>query len=322
MLYEIFIGALSIIGLLAGAEIVIHEARKIAHELKISDFFIGLTIFSIGTSLPEIATHVVASIDILRGVGSAETLSGLAVGTNIGSNIIQITFITGVVALFGVLKARKKFLMVDYMVMLLSILALFIFSLDGNISRLEGFVLFFSYIAYLIYLTKAENLGKKFFYNISDKRDRFNLYTEIFVMLGGLIVLILSADRIADLVQIFSDKYKISGSLIGTLIVGVSTALPEFTTAIFALRKKSSGMSLGTLIGSNITNPLMALGLGAMISNYSVAKEIIFYDIPFWFAVSLALFFLIRKTRVLNKKVALFLILFYIMFAIARIYLF
>lgn len=321
MIYEIFIGLISVLGLLIGAELVIHNARIIAHKLRISDFFIGLTIFSIGTSLPEIATHIIASIDILRGV-DFQTMSGLAVGTNVGSNIIQITMIIGIVAFFGVLKARRKFLRVDYVIMLGSILILFLFSLNGIISRLEGAILFFLYVAYLIYLIIDEKIPKKLIASHLKEKDKFHLYISLVIIIAGLVILLLSADKIAELTVFFSAKYLISGSLLGTLIVGVSTALPEFTTAIFALRKKSSGMSLGTLVGSNITNPLMALGIGAMISTYSIDKSILWYDIPFWFLVSLVLLVIMWRTKTLTKKGGIFLILAYILFVIVRIYLF
>lgn len=320
MIYEIFIGIISILGLLIGAELVIHNARIIARKLNISDFFIGLTIFSIGTSLPEIATHVIASIDILRGV-DFHTMSGLAVGTNVGSNIIQISLITGIVAFFGVLKAKKKFLKVDYNVMLASIVILFLFSLNGIISRVEGFILLFLYAAYLVYLFKNEKIAKKILKK-NENIDKSKIYLSLLVMLAGLVILLLSADKIAGLAELFSVKYLVSGSLLGVLIVGISTALPEFATAVFALRRKNAGMSLGTLVGSNITNPLMALGIGAIISTYAVDSTILWYDIPFWFIISVIPIALMWRKKMLTKKAGIFLMLAYVAFVAFRIWLF
>jgi len=230
--------------------------------------------------------------------------------------------IIGIVAFFGVLKAQKNFLRVDYMVMLGSILIVFLFSLNGIISRIEGFILFFLYIGYLIYLIKREKIPKKLLEESKSKKSRFNFYLHIIIMIAGLIILLLSADKIAELAVFFSAKYLISGSLLGVLIVGISTALPEFTTAIFALRKKVVGMSLGTLVGSNITNPLLALGIGASISSYSVDKSILFFDLPFWFFISLILLLLMWKTRTLTKKTGVFLILAYVAFVAFRLWLF
>ena len=92
MLIELIIGILSLVGILLGAELVVRSSQHIARRLKISEFYIGLTVLSIGTSLPEIFTHILGSINILNNPAQTQVLSNIVVGTNIGSNIIQITF--------------------------------------------------------------------------------------------------------------------------------------------------------------------------------------------------------------------------------------
>lgn len=321
MVYEIVIGLLAIVGLLAGAEIVIDRAMRIAKRLNISGFFIGLTVFSIGTSLPEIAIHIISSVNILRGVGDIDVLSGLVIGTNIGSNIAQITFITGVVTLFGVLKATKKFLKVDYMIMIGAIVVTFLVMLNGVISRLEGAVLFLMYAGYLYYISRSDQVMMKVTKGLADK-DRMKTVNNMLVLVGGLIVLLLSADRVAKLAELFSERYGISGSLLGTTLVGLTTSLPELMTAITALKRKNMGMSFGTLVGSNITNPLMGIGIGAMISTYTSDPAIVWYDLPFYFAISVVLLLIAFKKLTLNRFVGLFLIISYFAYLLGRIELF
>src|SRR3989338_7385888 len=128
-----------------GAALVITSSQRIAKSLNISEAFIGLTILSIGTSFPEIMTHIVSSIDILKGIEA----SGIAVGTNVGSNLFQITFVVGLVGLLLTIKSNRTMIHRDYLIMLGSILLLWLFSLNGRIGRLEGVILALLYVAYL-----------------------------------------------------------------------------------------------------------------------------------------------------------------------------
>ena len=99
MLQYLVLGFVGLAGLLSGAKITVDGSKSVAKKLGISEFFIGLTILSIGTSLPEIFTHVIGALKILKDPTNILMLSGITVGTNIGSNIIQITLITGIAGL-------------------------------------------------------------------------------------------------------------------------------------------------------------------------------------------------------------------------------
>ena len=124
MINELLLLILGIAVLWGSAELLVRAAQVIAAKLKISETFLGLTILSIGTTLPELGTHIASSIAILNGTD----LSGIALGTNIGSNIFQITVILGIVALFMTVHAHKRFLDRDYIVMLVAIALLFVFA--------------------------------------------------------------------------------------------------------------------------------------------------------------------------------------------------
>jgi len=270
--------------------IIVEYARKIARAFNVSDAFIGLTVLSIGTSLPEIFTHIISSINILNGIES----SGVAVGTNIGSNIIQITLILGVIALLTKVKTDKKILKMDYPIMLGSILLVFIFSLNGFIGHIEGFFLVSAYIIFLVWLSHKEKLIDK----NPQKLELFHFLS----LIVGFALLITSTKSVVNSALSLSHIWGVSESLIGVLIIGAATALPELTTALIALFRGSTSMSLGTLIGSNITNPLFALGIGAIISGYTIDASILWYDLPFWFFISLLAMLFFKRKMLLEKK--------------------
>ena len=267
---------LSLFAIWLGANFVVGSAVKISKSLNISEAFIGLTVLSVGTSLPEIFTHIFSSIDILKGIEA----SGVAVGTNIGSNIIQITFIMGLLGFLAVIKADRKILKRDYLIMLGAIILLFMLSLDGRVGKIEGGVLVSLYILYIWMLARKEKM-------VEVTEYQANYWKEGAIMIFGFIALGVAANSVVNNAINISAAWGISASFIGVLIIGVSTALPEMTTALIAILKGSPGISLGTLVGSNITNPLFALGLGAVISGYTIENAILLYDIPCWFFASI-----------------------------------
>ncbi|MBU0536208.1 MAG: calcium/sodium antiporter [Nanoarchaeota archaeon] len=296
-----FLIVLGLFGLWLGADLVINSSQRIAKSLNISEASIGLTILSIGTSLPEITTHIVSSIDILNGVEA----SGIAVGTNVGSNLFQITMVMGIVGLFVTIKSNDIIIKRDYLLMLGAILLLWLFSLGGFISRLEGIILAGIYLMYLIYLSKKEK--------VRDKNPYQTKYIKDFILIAaGIALLLFSADFVVDKAIILSENWGIAESFVGTLIIGLGTALPELTTAIIGLMKGANDLSLGTLVGSNITNPMLALGIGAAISGYTVDKYLLWFDIPVWFLFSLIILMFFYRSHKLNRSEAVLCILMFL----------
>jgi cation:H+ antiporter len=307
-----------LVGIWFGAHIVVDHALVIAKQLKISKLFIGLTILSIGTSLPEIFTHINASLKELSGMAA----SNIAIGTNIGSNIVQITLIIGILGLITKIKSSKSIQQRDGLVMLGSIVLLFLLGLDGVISQLDGALLFFLYLGYLLHLyTREEELSEIIAHKSKWTKKKFKNFTSHVVMiLVGLGILQFAANTIVDITLNFSNTLGIEQSFFGLLIIGFATALPEFTTAVMGLLRKSSALSLGVLIGSNITNPMMALGIGAMITDNPISKGLITFDIPFWFVVSAGLLLIFQKNKKLTKLGAALMIGSYIVYALYKTY--
>ena len=249
---------------------------------------------------------------ILRGAD----LSGIALGTNIGSNIFQITVILGIVALYMTVYSDKKFLDNDYLIMLASIALLFVFATNGKINRYEGF---FLVACYIVYLWRRGNL-EHFVQKIEHNKHKKWLFIHALVIPVGIALLYFSANVVVENAHKLAVMWGVSDSLIGVLIIGFGTALPELAAAIIALRRKSTGMSIGVLVGSNITNPLFGVGIGALISTYTVSDKILHFDLPVWFFVSVvALLFFWRKLKIERREAAL-LILMYLIYAWVRIF--
>tara|TARA_Y100000310_G_scaffold328900_1_gene397797 strand:- start:1406 stop:2395 length:990 start_codon:yes stop_codon:yes gene_type:complete len=313
----VLLGILSLAALVLSANLVMKKAMKLAKHFGLSQTFIGLTIFSIGTSIPEIATTLIAGVEILRGKLSSAVLSGTALGTTIGSDNIQITLVVGLVALFGTLKASKKFMKFDYLIMAGVSIIVFVMALNFHISRLEGIILVLGYLVYLGYLWKKEKKHRK------KKRkvmygNKSLIAIDSFIIVLGIGLILAAAEFVFLSTVFFVDTFNVSGSLIGVVVVGVATALPELTTSVIAAIRKASNISLGILIGSNTTNMSLALGLGAALSGYEVSKSILYYDLVSRLVLPLIVGVLFWKGKI-TKKEAIFLILLYIAYIGLRI---
>lgn len=213
------------------------------------------------------------------------------------------------------IRSDKEFLKKDYIVMLASIVALWVIGLNGTIGRGEGFLMAGAYLFYLWTLGSKEKLVEKVVHNFTKTHVYF--YTAMIPV--GIFSLLFCSDFILDNAVILTHQLNLVGTLIGALIIGVGTAMPELATAVTALFRKSAGMSIGVLVGSNITNPMLALGIGAMISTYSVGKTLLAFDIPFWFLVSVIGLYFFRRKMHIEKKEAIALIVFYLIYVFIKL---
>jgi cation:H+ antiporter len=161
-----------------------------------------------------------------------------------------------------------------------------ILGLDRTYSRLDGAILFGTFIAYTYYLFKDE---RKYFERSPEEeaekkegvpRSGREALLYAFIALITMVLTVLSAQVTLHITELVVQATGIGGSLIGVLTLGLASALPEFTTALSGIRRKASGISLGTLVGSNITNPLVAIGGGALLSTYWVPRPLIAWDLP------------------------------------------
>ena len=304
-------GALLILGI---AEIVIRLTLRLARHYGLSGSFVGLTILSIGTSLLEITTHVVGSIHILREPKSMNTLSGLLLGSNIGSDIFQQNFVLALVGLIGTIVVVRRNLLIEVGALIAASSLLWLACLGGVITRIEGGLLVSAYVGYLCYLGRTQ---------ITTAAARLPLQPGQKLIVIGLIILsfagmALIAEPVLGAAERLVAYLPMSASLFGVLVLGVCAALPELTTALVSVLKGQREVSAGILIGSNITNPLFGVGLGALISGYTVPVVIVSYDLPIKIATGALLCVFLWRREDLSRAEALALIALYFTYAILR----
>jgi cation:H+ antiporter len=309
----VLFGIAIILGL---SEIVIRSAIELAEHFKLSGTFIGLTVLAIGTSIPEIFTHVVGSIAILQDPETMNPISGLVVGTNIGSDIFQQNFVLPVVGLVGVIIVKRASLVREIGAVVGSSLLTWIFCLGGLITRLEGAILIIAYVAYVTLLAKQNHLITQINNNGTQNHKRTAL--SLFLILLSFIIMAIVTDRVVDSSTRLVALLPVSASFFGVLVLGVACALPELTTSLISIYKGHKGISAGILIGSNITTPLLGIGIGALISKYSVANVIVSYDMPIKVGTAILLYIFLRWREDLNKYEAWTLILCFLVYIVLR----
>lgn len=322
MLIDVLILVIGVLVVLILANIVIRSTIKLAKHFNWSGAFIGLTILSIGTSIPEIMTAVFSSIDIIKNPSLMQTLSGLVVGTNVGSDIFQQSLILPVVGLVGTIVVIKKNLVKEVGALILGAILMWFMCLGGIINRFEGLVMLTAYVGYLIYLQRQQ-MHETTIHEVvnNEKRKKLKhkqITIQILIILIGFIIMGFAANQVIDKSTILLSELPISASFFGVILLGVASALPELMTALVAIIKGKKDISAGVLIGSNVTNPLMGVGLGALISGYAVPRVTLVYDLPAKIGIALLIFYFLWRNEKLNKWEAVVLIGLFIAYLVVR----
>jgi cation:H+ antiporter len=317
---------LALAALVVGADMAVDRLIRLAAYFRLSTTFVGMTVVSLATSIPEITAHFTASAGILRGTIDYEVGSAIVLGANIGSDVVQQTLIMAIVVIMaGSLYFRRYFVWKSLLPMILTAVLCIILGWDGTFSRGDGLVLFGAFVGYTYYLYwderryfRQEPAGEAQGAAEPQQSGRGALRDGL-VAMGTIVVAIVAAQVVLNVTELVVGRTGIGGSLIGAVTLGVASALPELTTAISGMKSKAQGISLGTLVGSNITNPLVAIGGGAMLSTYRVPGPVLYWDLP-WQAFGgllLWLILLVTKGR-LNRVGALYLISMYVIYLVIR----
>jgi cation:H+ antiporter len=315
MLTEALIILAGVIITLILAEVIIRNSIQLANHYGFSGTFIGLTVLSIGTSIPEIMTHIIGSIDILKNPAAINTFSGLVVGTNIGSDIFQQNFVLPFIGIIGVILVIRKNLLTEMGGLIAAAVLVWLFSLGGIISRLEGAILLIAYLAYMIYL-KRSKISET--YEAKNNLNRKEIILAFLLILICFVIMAFVADQVLNASTILIEFLPISASFFGVILLGIATALPELMTSLIAVLKGKKEMSAGILIGSNITNPLLGIGLGALISTYTIPNVVIYFDLPIKIGTAGLLYYFLFRNSKLNRWEAVVLILLFIVYLVLR----
>lgn len=324
------LGLTALAVLVVSADVAVRKLIGLAEYYNLSTTFMGMTVVSLATSIPEITAHLTASVGILANPGRREILSAVVLGANIGSDVVQQTVIMGVVVFMaGALYFRRYFLWKSMLPMIGTTIMCIVLGWDRNYSRIDGLILFGTFILYMYYLYWDERR-----YYRKEQVPEAEEATEIprsgrqalRFALSALIAMLFTigaAQVVLNVTEVVVIRTGISGSLIGVVTLGLASALPELTTAISGIGHREHGISLGTLVGSNITNPLVAIGGGALLSTYYVPEPLVLWDLP-WETITGAILWAIlwfTKGR-LNRLGAVYLMVLYLIYLIPRYILF
>ncbi|MHB0858240.1 MAG: sodium:calcium antiporter [Anaerolineae bacterium] len=278
------LGLVALVFLILAANEAVKRLVRVAEYFQLSATFMGMTVISLATSIPEISSHLTASAGILGGTLDYKIASAVVLGSNIGSDVVQQTLILGIVVwAAGTLYFRRYLLWKSLLPMIGAALLCMLLARDGTYSRTDGAILFAVFVAYTYYLYWDERK----FYKAPDvaveKGERITgrqALGDAGIALLTMLVTVISAQVVLSITELTVETTGLGGSLIGVVTLGVASALPELTTALAGIGHKEHGITLGTLIGSNITNPLVAIGLGSLVSTYWVPRPHVVWDLP------------------------------------------
>ncbi|MCF6765208.1 calcium/sodium antiporter [Thiotrichales bacterium 19S3-7] len=291
--------------LVLSADRFVVGAVMLAEIFQISPLVIGIFILGFGTSLPEIVISAFAAF---------EDKSSMAIGNAIGSNIANIGLVIGVAAVVRPIKVDANILYKDFMI-LIGISVLLVWMLwNLTLSRLDGIILLiiFGFIMTVkFYRSKvtASKLKDK-----SKEPSKQNLVKSILYIVLGLILLIISAKILIWGASSIGKRLGMSDLAIGLTIIAIGTSLPELATSAVAALKKQHDLALGNIIGSNIFNTLMVVGITVLISPAILNQLVLYRDALYMVILTLCLFLftLIGKNKINRYQGAIFLISYFI----------
>lgn len=260
---EYLILVISLAGIVFGADHLVAGAVSIARKFKVSDFVIGAAIVGVGTSMPELVVSFIGAIQ-----GNAD----VAIGNVVGSNIFNILGILGITAIFfpiAVNKDNMKFEM-PLCIGVSILLTILVFNFfNGNvptISRVDGLVLllcFALFMWYSFYRDRKQNTSGP--EQTVTQEEKTPLWLAVVKVLGGLAVLITSCDFFVDNAVLIAKSFGVNDAFISLTLIACGTSLPELAASVAAALKKNTQLALGNIIGSNIFNITLILGLSSQV---------------------------------------------------------
>ena len=285
----IFVG---LILLYYGGDFLVTGSLRLAQALKISPFIIGATVIGFGTSTPELAVSVMASL---------YDSGDLALGNIIGSNIANIGLVLGITALIVPLTIEKQRFANESPPLIIASLIVVVFSWNNYLSMIEGFILVSLLVLYLWRAFRTKE-------NIDTSLEESHLFLkyngttfQFFLVILGIAMLIIGANWMVEGSTGIARELGVSEWFIGVSIVALGTSLPELTSSLIAAKRGHGEMAIGNVFGSNIFNILMVIGTASLIKPLSIREEI-YTDLIYATTLTCLLLLLIRMGHVINKR--------------------
>lgn len=244
-----FVGGVA--ALAGGAHLFVESAVRVARRFGVSDLVVGLTVVAVGTSLPELAVGVEAA---LAGRG------GVAVGGVVGSNVYNIAVVLGLVAAVRVVPVTRGLIRRDAVALLAATAALVVVVRDGTVSRPEGVVLLVGFVAYLVVLLRVSPDRL-----VTERKTRPARPRDGVFLLVGVTLVLAGGQLLVDGAVTLARTLGASEWTIGATVVAAGTSTPEAAVSLVALRRGRASVTLGNVLGSNVLNVLVVLGLAATV---------------------------------------------------------
>lgn len=303
------VGGIALLGF--GADLLVRGAVTIAKAARLSGAVIGLTIVSMGTSLPELTVSVSAA---LRGA------SDLAMGNVVGSNIFNVGAVLGVSALILPMRVHGSAVRLEWPFMFLASLILLLLARDGYLDRLEGgffVVALVAFTSYAVLISRSAVSGEEAA-DIAEEVQRRapkahsrTIGLAIALVAGGVALLVLGGEFLVRGAVSMARAFGMTERLIGLTIVSIGTGTPELATSIVAARRGQSEIALGNVIGSNIFNVLGILGVTALVTPLSISPQMLGSDMWWMLGLSFVLFPMMRSRAVVSRAEGAMLLLAY-----------
>jgi cation:H+ antiporter len=298
MTLAIWIGVflVSLAFLIKASDYFTESAEKIGIHFGIPAFVVGVTIVSLGTSLPELASSIVATLK-----GSSE----IVIGNVAGSNIANILLVLGMAAVIGKhLKVSWELVHVDLPLLIGSALLLIATAMDGSFTIYDGLLCLTGYVVYIMYTISAQKSKKK-------KKRKVKLgWKQPVVLVASGAAIYFSATYTIEAIIKLSGMLNIGKEIIAVTAVAIGTSLPEMAVSVVAAKKGRSEIAIGNVLGSNIFNTFVVMGIPSMITTLYVPESIITFSLPVMLVATLMYFFITQDKQATRWEGAMLLILY------------
>ena len=297
--------------LIKGADIFVEGAASIARKFNVPAMIIGLTIVAMGTSAPEAAVSITSSL-----AGQND----MSVANVVGSNFFNILMVLGVSAVIAKLPVQKETIKKETPFLIIVSSMLLVFGLDLKMNRMEGLILLFVFVYFLISTVKRSKNSVTENYDCSNEvaittdteiSEEISMPKTILICIVGIAGIVIGGDMVVNSATSIAKSFGMSANLVGLTIVAVGTSLPEFVTSIVAIKKGETEIAIGNVIGSNLFNILLVLGLAVFINPITISM-LALIDIAFMVAITILLYLFMKKDYSLVKNQVFILIAIYL----------
>ena len=291
-----------------GGNWLVSGGIDIAKKFRISNLVIGMTIVAFGTSSPELAASIAAAGDH----------SAIILGNIVGSNIANVGMVIGVAAILVPLAVHKSVLRKEIPIMLGVSALLVLLSIDGELSQYDGILLLIGLGIFVVYTFRSA-LKQREKSKDDTNSGKNNVYLKSIGLIGiGIIVLYIGAILTVDNAVVIASEFGLSETIIGLTVIAIGTSLPELITSIIAIRKGHTDIGIGNIIGSNIYNILMIMGVGAALGGVLITADVyVDYAIMIIFSISLLIGL---KTHIIKKPMGIILATGYVLYLITTFF--